>query len=570
MLSAGAPALAQGDPPPTVERVYVHNHPRTGDTFGRGEVIYAVAIFNEPVTVTGNPRLVLQIGDQTRGADLYNTGWGGTGLFFRHYVEASDRDDDGIGIPRNALLLNRGSIRDSRGNDADLTHEAVPDDPERKVNGRLDAVPSITDVLLTRSPDQGDTFGRGESLIVLVLFSEPVLVTGAPRIAIQVGTQTRQADLHVSAEGGANLVFEYVVQAADVDADGVSVPADALTLNGGSIRDADGNDADLSHDAVSDHPERKVNGASGAPTIAAMGYRLAPASQDTYVAGETIFLGVRFTRGVRVTGAPQLTLQVGAQARRADHLPRLRAAELLPPASGYHTPGERRDLVYFAYVVQPSDVDDDGVSYPANAFVLNGGSIRAVDDDSDASLTHDARPDDPRRKVDGSRSDDQAPVVTALAVVRPARGGVVFGGGDVITVQLALSERVTVTGAPRFALRIGAYTRFATFRAIHGTTQLLFEYVVDESDRDDNGLSIAADAVDLNGGAIRDNAGNDADLDLDYRAFNDDPNYKVNGGLTPVPALPLGGVLALLVALLAGGRRRLMRRPEQRRREPAP
>ena len=41
----------------------------------------------------------------------------------------------------------------------------------------------------------------------------------------------------------------------------------------------------------------------------------------------------------------------------------------------------------------------------------------------------------------------------------------------------------------------------------------MLDYVVVESDRDDNGLSIAADAVDLNGGTIRDNAGNDANLD---------------------------------------------------------
>lgn len=123
-----------------------------------------------------------------------------------------------------------------------------------------------------------------------------------------------------------------------------------------------------------------------------------------------------------------------------------------------------------------------------------------------------------------------------------------------------------MSGAPRFALRIGAHTRFATLQEEWNTRSLLFDYVVEGSDRDDNGLSIAADAVDLNGGTIRDNAGNDADLDLGYHAFNDDPNYKVDGGLTPVPALPLAGVLALALALLAGGRRRSLRGPGNRRR----
>ena len=140
-----------------------------------------------------------------------------------------------------------------------------------------------------------------------------------------------------------------------------------------------------------------------------------------------------------------------------------------------------------------------------NALTLDGGSIRAVDDDSNARLSHDGLADYPQRKVDGSRSDDQAPAVLGMGVEPPVQG--TFGGGDTVTVRLAFSEGVTVTGAPRFALRIGAHTRFATLREVWGTTTLLFDYVVDESDRDDNGLSIDADAVDLNGGTIRDNGG---------------------------------------------------------------
>ena len=516
--------------------------------------VSAVVTFSEPVAVTGNPRLVLRIGDQTRSADLYSHS--GNSLYFRHFVEPSDLDDDGISIPANAILLNRGSIRDSRGNDADLKHEAVPDDPGRKVDGRLDAVPTITRVSLLGRPS-GGTFARGETVSVGVWFSELLEIAGTPQLTIQVGTRHRQADLH--GRQGYLLFFDYVVQPTDIDTDGISVPADALALNGGSIKDADGNDADLTHDAVPADPTRKVNGASGAPTVTRVAFspgRL-PASEDTYVAGETIFLSVRFTRGVQVSGSPQFTLQVGSQARRADHLPLLRAAELLPGVSNSHTPGEDVNFLYFQYVVQPSDLDADGVSAPVNALTLNGGSIRAVDDNSDARLSHDGLPDDPRRKVDGSRSDTEAPFVR-MWIDPPVRG--VFGAGDTITVRLWLNEGVTVTGAPRFALRIGSQTRFATFREIWAWNALLFDYVVDESDRDDNGLSIDADAVDLNGATIRDNGGNDADLDLGYLAFSDDPNYKIDGRLTAVPALPLVGVLALLFALFRGGWRRIAAR----------
>lgn len=550
------------DPAPTVTRVDVYNRPLTGDTFGPDERISVRVGFSEPVVVDGNPRLVLQVGDQTRAADLYAFSRNRQWVFFQYYVDATDRDDDGISIPANAVRLNRGSIRDSAGNDAELTHEGVADDPEFKVNGSLDVVPTIVRVFTGNQPRQDETFGRGEFFSIGVQFSEPVHVTGSPQLSVQVGTETRQAEFHRRGPD-ATLYFEYVVQSSDVDADGYSVPADALTLNGGSIRDADGNDADLAHDAVPDDPERKVNGGSGvAPTVARVFFSRLPASQDTFVAGESIFALARFTRPVQVIGTPQFTVQVGAQTRLADHLPRLRAAELLPRISGYHTP-EEDPHVYFRYVVQPSDLDDDGISAPANALILNGGSIRALDDNSDARLSHDGIATDSGRKVDGSRVDDQPPVVVTVFVERPLRG--VFGAGDKITVQLALSEGRTVTGEPRFALRIGAQTRFATFREEWGTTSMLFDYVVDESDRDNNGISIAADAVDLNGGTIRDSAGNDANLDLGRYAFNDNPEYKVDGPLTAVPALPLGGVLVLLFALLGGGWRRMARRAERRR-----
>ena len=553
-LSAGAVAFAQ-DPAPAVEDVRLWSQPLSGDTFDLDESITVRVSFSDPVVVTGNPRLVLWMGDQPRSADLYRVA--GNRLEFRHYVEASDRDEDGIGIPANAVRLNGGTIRDSAGNAADLDHEAVPDDPGRKVDGRLNAIPTITNVSLPRPPSQGETYGLGEVIAAYVRFSARVDVTGVPQLTLQVGTQTRQADFHLWR--GSLLLFEYVVQSSDVDADGITVPADALTLNGGSIRDAGGsNDAVLTHDALAADPARKVNGTTDViPTVSRLSFLRSPASQNTYVAGETIFLWVRFTHGVQVTGVPQITLQVGAQARRAEYIPTLRAAEMLPTGSGFHAPEEDDHTAYFTYVVQPSDVDDDGVSVPANAFTLNGGSIQAVAGNRDARLSHDGVADDARRKVDGSRADDQAPGIISIWVEPPLGG--TFGRGDAITARLSLGEGVTVTGAPRLALGIGAQTRFAAFRERYGTTTLLFEYVVEDSDRDSDGISIAADAVDLNGGTIRDNGGNDANMDLGYWAFNDNPNFKVDGGLTPVPALPLGGILVLLVALLGGGWRRLAR-----------
>ena len=563
-LSAGVPAAAQETP--TVDDVSVASQTFGRDTYGPGDQVTVWVGFTDLVTVTGRPRLVLQIGDQERYADASEGGWGSrNNLRFRYFVQPSDYDDDGISIPADAIRLNGGSIRTSidsefgvAGIDADLTHEAVPANPDAKVDGGLDAVPTITQVRRSRPWRGGDTYGLGEFITITVNFSERVLLTGNVQIAIRVGQETRPVDLHIRSENA--LHFYYSVQPSDVDTDGFSVPADALILNGGSIKDVDGNDADLTHDALPDDPDHKVDGMLGAvPTVRYVSFPSASApKQEVYTAGETIIATVQFQRNVRVTGTPQITLQVGAQERRADYMPRRRLAELLPPSHGFHLPGEGGFYLGFGYVVQPSDVDDDGVSIPANSLILNGGSIRGEGDGTDADLSHDAASGGYQRRVDGGRSDDEAPTVHQGFVDRPLSG--MFRRGDAITLFLTMSEAVTVTGSPRVALGIGAATRYAAFREIWDSNWLVFDYVVQESDYDADGLSMAADAVDLNGGTIRDNSGNDADLVLGHRAaFDNDPNLKVDGGLTPVPALPLAGALALLLVLLVGGRRRLAR-----------
>ena len=60
-----------------------------------------------------------------------------------------------------------------------------------------------------------------------------------------------------------NVPFIYHVQIGDSDPDGISIAADAIDLNGGSILDDAGNDADLSHDAVPANTGHKVDAPGG-------------------------------------------------------------------------------------------------------------------------------------------------------------------------------------------------------------------------------------------------------------------------------------------------------------------
>ena len=104
----------------------------------------------------------------------------------------------------------------------------------------------------------GRAFATGNKMTAFVTFSEPVAVSGSPRLALTIGTQTRQAEYLMAYNNG--VLFRYRVQAADGDADGLSIAANALILNGGSIR-AGGVDAslDLGTHAFANAANLKVN-----------------------------------------------------------------------------------------------------------------------------------------------------------------------------------------------------------------------------------------------------------------------------------------------------------------------
>jgi hypothetical protein len=78
-----------------------------------------------------------------------------------------------------------------------------------------------------------------------------------------------------------------------------------------------------------------------------------------------------------------------------------------------------------------------------------------------------------------------------------------------------MSEAVTVNGCPascpRIAVDVGGTARYATYSAGSGTNTLTFTYQMVSGDVDADGIVLSS-PIDLNGGTIRDAAGNDASL----------------------------------------------------------
>ena len=123
-------------------------------------------------------------------------------------------------------------------------------------NDTVAGAPSILEVFL--SSDPGGGYAAGEEVEAAVRFDKTVTVTGQPQLGLTVGSATRQA-LY---QGAAREVvtFAYEVVADETDEDGVSIAANALTRNGGTIRDSGNRNASLTHDALAAAANHRVDG----------------------------------------------------------------------------------------------------------------------------------------------------------------------------------------------------------------------------------------------------------------------------------------------------------------------
>ena len=477
--------------PPGVSSVAL-NTPAAASTYERGEVIEATVTFNKAVDVTGTPQLALGIGSQTRQAD-YASGTGSTALVFRYTVVQADVDANGLSIAAAALALNSGTI-DVAGGTTDavlsLAGSAIADSASHKVSGATFTVAAVSDVAIASTPASGQTYNLGETIEATVTFTRPVAVTGAPQLALTIGNDARQAAYVAASSTSTALTFSYQVRAADADADGIDIAASALTLNSGTINDArDSAQAAslaLGTNAISTAANHKVDGSQGPPGVSSVALN-APVAASTFERGEIIEITVTFNKAVDVTGTPQLALRIGTETRQADY------------ASGTGTVA-----LVFRYTVVQADVDAGGLSIAADALSLNAGTIDAAGATTDAvlSLAGSEIADSASHKVSGATFT--AASASAVAISSTPASGQTYGNGEQIEATVTFTRAVAVTGTPQLALRIGTETRQADYASGTGSTTLTFQYTVLVADRDANGISIAANALALNSGAIND------------------------------------------------------------------
>ena len=132
-----------------------------------------------------------------------------------------------------------------------------------------------------------------------------------------------------------------------------------------------------------------------------------PRDGTTYRSGEVIRVVLWFEEDVRVSGSPQIELDIGARMRLADYVPTRRG----PTAA-------------FEYTVTAADADADGVSIRANtdesspSLLLNGGEFLWVSflRGEAVGLGFGAVPAGAGHAVDGANADTTAPTLSAATI----------------------------------------------------------------------------------------------------------------------------------------------------------
>ena len=541
-----------------VQGLRITSRPASGTTYKLGETITAQVRFSKPVTVTSNPRLLIQMTNDAQGADYTRSvrAQETVGLDQPHYywlefsytVRNQDYDTDGISIREIRLIVSDiqfvlgtivgtgdgGVAADTRVTDHSLNNQA-----SHKVEGRQPSLTSLEfyggPANLTRCNDPDhfrvesdycDQAGRrdapsyfeGETVQLLATFSGPVTVTSVNLpLGLASGdvTATSWAYHQPTTHNYTKVLIKYTVQANDLDAAGIAVARRALT---GDIRSrTSGNPALLGHDPLGKQTRHAILRRTQAPAL--IDYATVQSQPYSASAGydvdEYIRVGVVFDEQVNVTGNPQLSIQVGSNTRTASYV------------------GSNGTILTFRYLVQAGDVDTDGINLPANALSLNGGTINTRRNSLAATITADATAAFAGHRVNGAQNG--APNVTGVAITSLPVVGNTYGAAEMVEVVVTFHKRVAVSTTPQLALTLGSATVQAAVYSQPDDLSVSFRYLVQSADRDLNGLSVAATALTLNGGTINSHSGVAANLALGAQAITDASSHRVDGRITNRP-----------------------------------
>ena len=158
--------------------------------------------------------------------------------------------------------------------------------------------PSVTSVAV---PANG-TYKTGDNLNFTVNFDENVTVTGAPYLAVTLNTGGTVNATYQSGSGTSALIFRYTVASGNADADGIAL-ASSITANGGTLKDAVGNNATFTLNSVGSTALVKVDGI--APTLSTVTIASNNATTNLAKSGDVVSLNITASENINT---PTITI----------------------------------------------------------------------------------------------------------------------------------------------------------------------------------------------------------------------------------------------------------------------
>ncbi|MBC8986199.1 gliding motility-associated C-terminal domain-containing protein [Pedobacter sp. N36a] len=345
--------------------------------------------------------------------------------------------------------------------------------------------PFVTSVSTTASAGLKPFF---TTIPITISFSENVTVTGYPRLKLNVGNNYAN---YVSGTGSQNLRFEYLVFTLDSSTDLDYENINSLSLNSGTIIGAASKAAILTLPAPGTPNALGGRGISVdllSPTVSSVNTTIANGS---YATGKVIPVTVNFSEAVTVTGTPTLLLNTSGTPLN-------------------YLSGSGTSTLTFEYTVLAGQ-STAALNYANTAaFALNGGTIR----DAAANVATLTLPN-PSMGLTGPSGkaniiiDTTSPTVTSVSGTNGT-----YKIGSIVPISLTFSEPITVTGTPLLALNVGSPAGNASYASGSGTSTLTFNYTVAEEQSATDLDYTSTTALSLNGGTLKDAAGNNATLTL--------------------------------------------------------
>ncbi|WP_172664882.1 MBG domain-containing protein [Pedobacter steynii] len=389
-------------------------------TYKIGDVIPVDVTFSSVVTVTGTPTLSLNTGATVN----YSSGSGTNTLTFNYTVASGQSSADLDYSATTALSLNGGTIQDASSNNAVLTL-AAPGAATSLGNNKAIVIDGIAPTVASvNSSTANGAYKAGAVINVTVNFSEAVTVTGTPQLALNSGATVN----YTSGTGTSSLTFNYTVQPTDASADLDYISTTALSLNGGTLKDAAGNNATLTLAAPGAANSLAANKNividNTAPVVSSLNSSLA---NGTYKINDLIPVTVNFSEAVTVTGTPTLSLNSGGTASYAS--------------------GSGGTALVFNYTVALNQSIADLDQASTTALTLAGGTIKDAAG-NDATLTLAA----PGAAGSLAANKDIVINTTVPSVLSITRTGNAIINGSAAQFLVTFSENVTGVNTADFSI----------------------------------------------------------------------------------------------------------------------